>query len=105
MQLDFTGENLGFKVGIGFLTLTSALRVYGKDTRLYLQAEAAAAMLVTPGVGGGIGWDIPLGKNQKVVVQPQMGVQAYKIKFIQDMLHASGSVSVNWGAPRSKKGE
>ena len=101
MQLDFTGENLGFKVGIGFLTLTSALRVYGKDTRLYLQAEAAAAILVIPGVGGGIGWDIPLGKNQKVVVQPQIGVQTYIGPFgMGSMTGPSGSISVNWGTPR-----
>jgi hypothetical protein len=100
VHLDFTGESVGFKVGVGFFALTSALRVYDEATRLYLHGEATI-MLFALGVGGGIGWDIPLGKAQSVVLQPQIGVQTYIGPFgMGSMTGPSGSISVNWGTPR-----
>ena len=101
LHVDFTGESVGFKVGVGFLALNTSLRVYDEGTRLYVHGEALV-MLFAYGFGGGIGWDIPLGKSQSLVLQPQIGVQA--IYGFGELNHPevlpSGSISVNWGTPR-----
>ena len=100
MHLDFTGESVGFKVGVGYYALTSTLRVYDEATRLYLHGEAMI-MAFGLGLGGGIGWDIPLGQDQSVVLQPQIGVMTILGPF-GGFVGAlpSGSISVNWGTPR-----
>jgi hypothetical protein len=98
LHLDFTGESVGFKVGVGYYALTTSLRFYGEDTRLYVHGEALL-MLFAFGFGGGIGWDIPLGKSQSLVLQPQVGVLTIGGLGGSAVL-PSGSLSVNWGRPR-----
>lgn len=100
VHLDFTGESVGFKVSVGYYALASTLRVYDEATRLYLHGEAMI-MLFGLGLGGGIGWDIPLGQTQSVVLQPQIGVMTILGPFDGFVgAFPSGSISVNWGTPR-----
>ena len=99
LHLDFTGERVGFKVGFSDLALTSSLRVYAEDTRLYLHGEAFIIPF-TLGFGGGIGWDIPMDNAQRLVLQPQIGVQTMRSPMFNPEVLPSGSISVNWGTPR-----
>jgi len=79
VHVDFTGESVGYKVGVGAYALTSTLRMYDEATRLYIHGEATFILVFGFGFGGGIGWDIPLGKAQSVIIQPQICVQTYPV--------------------------
>lgn len=99
IHVDFTGERWGLKLGVSgipvFPVLSSSFRAYGERaygeaTGPYLHAGVSYGLAIL--YGGGIGWDIGLGGEQNVVLQPQLGF------FMVTAYTATGGLST-WPFP------